>query len=135
MPGSAFLYIGADGVNFPLRIPYPTRGNANFDTTVNLTTQENANGALVGQVRGNTRIAQQVGWVDIEAKTWWEINRWFEQNGPFCYLRYFSHNVGEWRTGRFLCTQFTCDPLLVGEDGAATLYENAHFTLTSTGAT
>lgn len=133
MNGESFLSIGTDGKVFPLNVPYPTVGDATFDAQENIVTQENANGALVGQVRGKTRVSQTVGWSQIEAAAWHTICRWFEANGPFCHVRYFSQAYGEWRTGQFLCTQFTCDPILVGADGMPQFYDNAKFTLMGTG--
>lgn len=133
MHGSAFLYIGADGENFPLTVPYPTIGNGMFESVANAVMTENANGRMVGQLRGKTRLAQTVGWSRIEPKTWWEICRWFDKNGPFCHVRYFSHNLGEWKEDRFVCTKFTCTPILHTDDGPPRWYEDAKFQLQSTG--
>lgn len=133
MHGSAFLYIGADGESFPLTVPYPTVGAAAFDAQAQLATTTNANGRLVGQLRGKTRVSQSVGWSSIGAPEWWTMCRWFDKNGPFCYVRHFSHLHGEWRVGRFVCTQFTAQVGLVGDDGTPERYDDASFTLQSTG--
>lgn len=133
MQDSAFLYIGTDKESFPLAVPYPTIGNGVFESVVNVVTQETSNGRIVGQLRGKTRLAQTVGWSRIDPETWWEICRWFEKNGPFCYVKYFSHNLGEWKEERFLCTKFSCTPILHTAGGAPRWYEDAKFQLQSTG--
>ncbi|MEG0339644.1 MAG: hypothetical protein RR576_01420 [Oscillospiraceae bacterium] len=134
MNGNAYIYIGHSKDDFPLAIPYPTVGNANFDVEPNIITSVNARGVTVGQKKGEDRISQKLGWSSIDCAKWWEINRFFEMHGAFCFVKYFSHNVGEWRVKRFQASGFNCDPINICADGSPSEYENATFTLTGTGA-
>lgn len=136
MPGNeSFIYLGTDGRDFPLEVPHPTIGNAEFEAKFNLATETNANGAVVGQLRGAMRETQQVGWSAIEAQTWWRLCRWVRSYGPFFYLKYFNHCLGEWIIGRFYTEGFSCEPILMDENGDPTYYTNAVMTLIGTGET
>ncbi len=61
----------------------------------------NANGSLVFQQIGRNMAKLNIKWGRLKNTIWWEINRWFEDNGYIFYMKYFNHN-----TGKVIATRF-----------------------------
>lgn len=129
-----FIQLGTSPTPMLLTIPYPTKGKALFETSRFVDSQRNANGVVVGQQVGRSIDKQNMSWDKLSAEKWWEINRFFEENGMFQYCRYFSHNLGEWKIRLMYCSDFKCDPGVVDSStGYPKEYTNCSFNVIDCG--
>jgi hypothetical protein len=98
-----YIEIGTDFVNGELKnilkLPAPVDLPSSNEFLVDA--WRNGNGSLVLQQVGRTQYKTEIKWARLENKKWWEINRWFEQNGYVFYMRYFSHTEGRVKVHRF----------------------------------
>ena len=63
--------------------------------------ERNANGVMLIQQIGRTQYTTQIKWASLKNKTWWKINRWFDDNGYVFYMKYFSHTDGKVKIQKF----------------------------------
>lgn len=79
---TGFLYLGSspstDRTNYTVRVPYPTRGSAAFETSRMVDSARNANGEVVGRQVGRSLDKQNMAWDQMPCETWWALNRFFE---------------------------------------------------------
>lgn len=79
----------------PVPIELPTSNEFLVDAA------RNANGTMTIQEIGRTQYTSNIKWSSLDNKTWWKINRWFQENGYVFYMRYFSHTEGRVKIHRF----------------------------------
>lgn len=104
-----YIYIGLAANNLPLCVPYPHA--APFGTTLPLVLQKNAKGEFVGQIVGRASVHLSLSWEAMDCETWWELGRWFDENGPVFYCRYFDYNIGAWRIRLCYAEGMTTEPV------------------------
>lgn len=114
-----FMYWGTTKNNFTLSVPYPASGA--FESARTVTTQESANGEVVGQIVGRRRDKQNMSWKAMDCEKWWEINNWIENNvksnGSFSfYCKYFNFNLGKWMTHSCYIGNVSCTPFAIDSD-------------------
>lgn len=63
--------------------------------------ERNTNGVMVIQEIGRTQYKASLSWNRLPAQKWWEINRWFQDNGYVFYMKYFSHTDGRVKINKF----------------------------------
>lgn len=110
-----FIYLSATkaGVGIPAQrigIPYPSNGEAAFQSEFSVTMQETANGEIRFQKVGRERDKQNAKWNVINPDVWWEMNQWILNNNNQFYCKYFSYNYGVWKTRKFYSVSPSCEP-------------------------
>ena len=61
----------------------------------------NVDGAMLIEQIGRTQYTTEIKWSRLPNKKWWQINRWFQENGYVFYMRYFSHTEGKVKVHQF----------------------------------
>lgn len=136
--GTGFLYLGSspdtNAENYTIAVPYPSEGQALFETTRMVDSGRNANGELVGRVVGRSNDKQNMSWAVMPCEKWWEMNRFFE-NGHFTfYCCYFNHNLGQWNTRLFYLGDVKANPYIVNpQSGEPAFYRDASFNVIDCG--
>lgn len=110
-PGFMYFAATAEGTETSSAIDVPMPGaNKPFTTKYNWQTQTAADGSIVGQQIGRSRVTQEMTWEVMDSTKWWEINNWIEDNGMSFYARFFDYNTGAWKTRRFYLESVSCNP-------------------------
>jgi len=103
-----FMYLGttraiADNPQLAFKLPPPDDGVI-FESEWSFEGQRNGlvelRGTFIGNVPGGID-KQNCTWNFITKDNWWGMNRFINSCQNIFWMRYFNHNIGEWRTKRF----------------------------------
>lgn len=131
---TGFIYIGISKDSFDLAVPYPSVGGAAFEAAAEYQTERNSNGVTVRQRISAPIIKQEISWERIGADQWYEIARFFDENGDAFWCRYFDYTTGEWREKRFVKGAMKCSPMRVDpKTGKPDYFTDAGFSIESIG--
>lgn len=135
---SAFLYLGetpdTSRTCYAVKVPYPNRDNAAFETRRMVDAGRNLNGELVGRMVGRSLQKQSLAWARMPCHTWWEMHRWFEAGHFTFYCHFFNHSVGAWQTRLFYMGDVAATPARVNTaTGTPAYYTNASFSVIDCG--
>lgn len=61
----------------------------------------NSEGTMILQQIGRTQSTEKITWDRIDNRKFWQINRWFDDNGYVFYIKFFNHSVGKIQLVRF----------------------------------
>jgi hypothetical protein len=92
--------VNADNtLNNVLQLPVPIKLPSSDEFLADA--NRNGDGTLIIQMVGRVQYTTQIKWQKLLNKKWWEINRWFRDNGYVFYMKYFSHTDGKVKIQRF----------------------------------
>ena len=103
-----FMYLGTTSSSTTQEVAFPN--NAPFKTTYPWQSQVSADGSIVGQKTGRSRVTFDLTWDIMNCQTWWDLCNWIETNGMSFYCRYFNFNTGAWQTRRVYVESISCKP-------------------------